>query len=377
MRVLRYREFLNESVIVPSSEIANTIGDIIKSGEWRDLDELNGLLYPHVRIMDVNEFRGSLETDLEKDGVPMNAPLFAAYHTKLKIPVILYNMDEARLLSGIRTPEIVKKIEMMLDHEIVHQEQDIRSGGRAYSLERSPKYDAGKYFSHYSEIMAYARTLARELNNVGFTKEKSIDLIRRGKISHWIWETYKGIGGSVFVGFKKKLVEYLERPHEGIYENVNETPEKIKDVLIKRIPFLKEYNIFESERNPEKLHAQKISYYEGIKRVIGEEIYVFPGYTTASEVFYYPHKIRENTFHYFIIKNTFRISKPQNMDDLMYRVFIMVKKGIEENFSYRKEIMLKEGNEIPYDVLDVIINEMNKNLFEFEEFTEKENVPLF
>jgi hypothetical protein len=377
MRILKYRAFILESVITPSDEAVNLVGDIIKSGKWSDLDELNNLLYPHVRIMDVNEFRESLETDLEKDGVPMNAPLFAAYHTKLKIPVILYNMDEARLLSGIRTPEMVKKIEMMLDHEIVHQEQDIRSGSRAYSLERSPKYDTEKYFSHYSEIMAYARTLARELNNAGFTKEKSIDLIRRGKISHWIWETYKGIGGSVFVGFKKKLIEYLERPQEEIYESVGVASEKIKDVLIKRIPFLKEYNIFESERNPEELHAQKISYYEGIKRVIGEEIYEFPGYNSSSEVFYSQHKVYDNVFHYFVIKNRFYTSKPENMSDLMHRVFIMVKKRIEENFSYRKEIMLKEGNEIPYDVLDVIINEMNKNLFEFEEFTEKENVPLF
>lgn len=377
MRILTYREFLNEGTIMPDKAVVDLVGSIIEEGDWSDLEELNELLQPHVMIMNVSDFRESLETEVEKEGVPMNAPLFAAYHTKLKIPVILYNMDEARLLSGIRTPEMVKRIKMMLDHEMVHRDQDIRSGGKAYSLERSPAHDDREYFSHYSEIMAYARTLARELEEAGFSKKDSLDMVRRGKISHWIWETYKRMGGKVFMEFKKKLVEYLERPHEGIYENVNETPEKIKEILIRRIHFLKEYNIFEDERDPERLHAQRVSYHKGVKRVVDGEVYVFPGYTTASEVFYYPHKIRENIFHYFIIKNTFHISKPQNMDDLMYRVFIMAKKQMEEKYSYRKEFLLKDGESFPLSSMNSVINGMNKNLFEFEEITEKMGVPLF
>ena len=151
----------------------------------------------------------------------------------------------------------------------------------------------------------------------------------------------------------------------------------IKDILIKRIPFLKEYNIFEHPRDPERLEAQKISYHKNIKMKMGDDIITFPQYNVSSDIIYYPHKIHDNTFYNFIIKNELHAMQPKEIDNLTFRVFLMAKKKLEENLSYSKEIMIKDGDELSKDDLDKIINEMNGNLFKFEEFTNKHNIDLF
>ena len=69
--------------------------------------------------------------------------------------------------------------------------------------------------------------------------------------------------------------------------------------------------------------------------------------------------------------------QPKEMDDLTFKVFILAKKQLEKKLSYNKEIMMKNGDEIPQIELDKIINDMNGVLFKIEEFTEKNNINLF
>jgi hypothetical protein len=164
----------------------------------------------------------------------------------------------------------------------------------------------------------------------------------------------------------------------GEYLNEQTEPQNnIKDILIKRIPFLKEYNIFKDPRDEKRLEAQRVIFNENVKIMMGNEIINFPQYNVSSEIIYYPHRINDNTFHHFIIKNQFPTMQPKEMDDLTFKVFILAKKQLEKKLSYSKEIMIKNGEEIPKNELDKIINEMNGVLFKIEEFTEKNNINLF
>jgi hypothetical protein len=172
----------------------------------------------------------------------------------------------------------------------------------------------------------------------------------------------------IFIGMIKKILrEYL-----------NKKSNSVKELLIDRVPFLKDYNIFDNPRYPEDLTSQKITYNENVKFFTKDrETILFSQFNVSSEIFYYPHKINENTFHYFIVKNEFFITKPEGMDDLTFRVLLMMFKHVEENLSYRGEIMVKENETIPEDELDRIINKMNESLFKLEEFCDKHYIDFF
>lgn len=161
------------------------------------------------------------------------------------------------------------------------------------------------------------------------------------------------------------------------YLNENIGTNDVKDILLKRIPFLKEYNIFKHPRDDKRLEAQRVTYNENVKVIMGYDILNFSQYNVSSEITYYPYKINDNIFHNFIIKNKFHTTQPKEMDDLTFRVFLIAKKQLEEKLSYSKEIMIPNNEYIPKDELDKIINEMNGILFKIEEFTEKHSINLF
>jgi hypothetical protein len=161
------------------------------------------------------------------------------------------------------------------------------------------------------------------------------------------------------------------------YLNENVSTTNLKDILIKRIPFLKEYNVFKNPRDEKRLEAQRVIYNENVKVMMGDDILNFPQYNVSSEIYYYPHEIYDNTFHHFGIKNRFFTKQPKEMNDLTYKVFLTAKKQLEEKLSYHKEIMIPNNEDIPKNELDKIINEMNGILFKIEEFTEKHSINLF
>ena len=153
--------------------------------------------------------------------------------------------------------------------------------------------------------------------------------------------------------------------------------EKIKDILIRRIPFLTDYNIFKHPRDENRLEAQRIVYNENVKSKIGKEFVTFEQFNVSSEIKYYRQKIGDNTFHNFIIKNRFLPTQPKDVDDLTFRIFIMATNQLEEQYSYYKEVMVKEGETLSKEELNKIINEMNGNLFKIEEFTKEHYINLF
>lgn len=89
------------------------------------------------------------------------------------------------------------------------------------------------------------------------------------------------------------------------------------------------------------------------------------------------HVINDITFYYFIIKNSFHVMQPKEMDDLTFRVFLHAWKQLEKKLSYSKEIMIKNDEFITKNELDEIINDMNGVLFKIEEFTKTHSINLF
>jgi hypothetical protein len=167
--------------------------------------------------------------------------------------------------------------------------------------------------------------------------------------------------------------EYL---NEYLNEQIDIT-NNIKNILIKRIPFLKEYEIFKYPKDEKRLEAQRIIYNKNIKVMMGDKILNFPQYNISSNIIYYSHKINDNIFHNFIIKNQFHITQPKEIDDLTFKIILIMNKQLGEKLSYNKELMLSNNEDISNNELDKIINEMNKVLFEIEEYTEKYSINLF
>lgn len=151
----------------------------------------------------------------------------------------------------------------------------------------------------------------------------------------------------------------------------------IKDHLIKRIPFLKEYNIFDHPRDPYRLEAQRVVYNKDVQVVMKDEIATFPQLNVSSEVYYYPHEVNDITFHYFGIKNDFHPMPPEDMDELTRRVIFYMFNALRDNMSYSAEIMVRDGEQFPIERFDEIVNEMNGNLFQIEEYTQKHRLDLF
>lgn len=142
----------------------------------------------------------------------------------------------------------------------------------------------------------------------------------------------------------------------------------------KRIPFLKEFKFYD-RRN--RIEAQRISYHENVRKMYGDEIFVFPQFNASSEFVYYKQNINDVTIHNFIIKNSVHPMQPNNMSDLHYKIFIMALKQLEEKNSYSHEIILNKNEEINNVELDEVFNNINKRLFKFEEFSDENNTSLF
>jgi hypothetical protein len=167
---------------------------------------------------------------------------------------------------------------------------------------------------------------------------------------------------------------------ESLFEVISEQQipdENIKDILIQRIPFLKEYNIHSDSKDTKSLKAQRVIFNQDVKMVMGDKVITFPQYNVSSEIYYYQNKINDNIFHGFTIKNAFHVMQPKEVDDLTFRVFLLAIKQLEQNLSYRNEIMVKEGTSLTKNQLDKVINDMNGVLFKIEEFTEKHSINLF
>lgn len=156
------------------------------------------------------------------------------------------------------------------------------------------------------------------------------------------------------------------------------------DYFKRRIPFLKDYEIITSpDINPhprfeDAIKMRKESYNTNVKSKIGDDIYMFPHFNIVSEFNYSSNRIRNNIFYTFRIENKFYMTQPENMDELLYRTFIIAGKMKEEKeLSKTHELIVPVGEKISKLKLNETINDINGRLFKIEEFTDKMGIPLF
>jgi len=139
------------------------------------------------------------------------------------------------------------------------------------------------------------------------------------------------------------------------------------EYLIKRIPFLK---TFQDGSSDKCTFFQKGVYNQNSKMKIGDEIYTFPYFNTFANCTFYGEQIDNERFNFsFSVDFQLVVGKPDNMDNLLYRVLSMAKKQAFDKISYTKTLILPTEN-IPAETLNEIFNKMNEALFKFEELTE-------
>ena len=156
-----------------------------------------------------------------------------------------------------------------------------------------------------------------------------------------------------------------------------ESGESVRDEIIRRVPFLREFNITRHPRDARRLEAQRVAVNKEVTTTMGQDIITFPQFNVSSNITYYPHQVDAYTFHNFIVKNEFHVMQPADMDALTWRVLVVAIRGLQDTMSYSKELMVPTGHDIPKQDMDSIIAAMNKTLFQIESYTNTHNISLF
>jgi hypothetical protein len=135
------------------------------------------------------------------------------------------------------------------------------------------------------------------------------------------------------------------------------------EYLIKRIPFLK---TFENRSTPKTAAFQKITFNSNVKIDIGDESYVFPHWNIAIQCDYMREQINDNFRFTFTIEPEIIVTKPKNMNPLLFTVLNIVLKKNQKTLTLNKDIMSKQEH-LTKEQLDDIINDANKIFFMIEE----------
>lgn len=176
-----------------------------------------------------------------------------------------------------------------------------------------------------------------------------------------------------------KLQEQLNKIKSvmGLNEDII-TPDLTYDYFLKRVPFFKKYN---NVSNSKHVGFQKISYNSNITMHIPknekneEKIYNIPNFNIISTFTHSKNKLNDKFQYIFNLENEIIVTKPENMDELFYRVFTMATKMIADKSSYNKEIIIPD-DKLPDNILDEIFNNINKGLFELEHQIETSTLDL-
>lgn len=147
-----------EAVIMPKAMKEpmpfRTFDDVVKYGEMNGFD-----------VVDYPTFFESLGEDDKKTAPPRTgSPFFALYHPIRKKPMFVI-CDEY----SIKMIPYHYLIGDIMEHELVHGEQNFRRKGLTFNLPNPMVMS--EYFSNTDEIMAFSHTIAKKY----FKKYKSFD----------------------------------------------------------------------------------------------------------------------------------------------------------------------------------------------------------
>jgi hypothetical protein len=166
--------------------------------------------------------------------------------------------------------------------------------------------------------------------------------------------------------------------------------QNIKDILLKRVKFLNDYDIQEREGN--SLYAKKVKFYKNIpiNNILNiEDLYVIPKLKVTSMVGYFVRtpetprqfksmkEIPANEIHHtFYVDFILSVEEYQEDTDTPRKYYIAAM--LQNNqLKYEEDIITKDGEPISEEDLNRIINNINKFLFRVEEYTDINNIPLF
>lgn len=151
-----------------------------------------------------------------------------------------------------------------------------------------------------------------------------------------------------------------------------------------RIPFLKDYNVIVSPSTtphpevPDMIEMRVETYNTNIK-VMGtdKELHIFPQVNAFSRFNFSTRKVRGTTLININLQNEVLSIPPNDMEPITRNVLLMAQKMQNEKMSSRNEIFHYEGKELPTDEIDKAINDINRKLFELEEYLSKINIKIF
>lgn len=203
-----------ESAIMPTYS-ANT-KSLINNSKQYTISELNDIFNTDesdgVRFMLRDEFIDSLKTKEEKDGVPNRSMTpnmyFGVFLADKDLLVICLKKNKV-----IFDNSEISLIDEILRHESIHREQSKRSNGKAYIL--GDPNNKKEYLSHYSELMAFARSYVDQCKSKDMSKDDILNAMRKGRHSSWIpYEMKDNIDIKDLNRFWKYVYEYINADEE-------------------------------------------------------------------------------------------------------------------------------------------------------------------
>lgn len=215
--IKRFKHFNISEAIIKNEDFSEFIEKLrslkANSSEWnRIAEKYNTIFVDYETFYDVYLEEG-IERDIapkkSKTGIMDSYIQFALYHYKTDKMVIVCTDDfftNEEVEMGNKHLDLLEEI---LEHESVHREQAKKSLGKSYSLGRSPS-NRKEYFSHYSEVMAYANSLVHQLKKQGINKEEMLSMAKSGEYPSWINNVYNQMDADVRKKFTKYVISYIE-----------------------------------------------------------------------------------------------------------------------------------------------------------------------
>jgi hypothetical protein len=209
------------------------------------------------------------------------------------------------------------------------------------------------------------------------------------------------------VGSNEWIEKKLAKRKSMSYDEVNKLGKNVLELykdkftvnyFIERVPFLKDYNIIlEPGRSPHDDREDGMQYRIefGLKKVSqNQKVNIGGTYADFDKIFmfsdftFFPNQNGDAVFYYFVIKNRLVLEPAKTEDqetNLKIKIFTQAAMLVSQKLSYNGQIMVhgdkdyffnrikneyefNDPTDFPEDKLDNIINEINKSLFNFEEF---------
>ena len=175
------------------------------------------------------------------------------------------------------------------------------------------------------------------------------------------------------------LNEFLSEEPEVATDDIVADEDIPKEILA-RVPFFKEYENFSKEGD---VKLQRIVYYEDVPIHDKEgNVTMFKQYNAISNFSHFINDMgmgRRKQYHFYL-QNQIAFQPEGGWSEIKEKVYSVAMKMVNEKNSYLESVIVDVENGekgLTKQKLDEVINNLNKSLFKFEEFTKKTNTPIF